>query len=80
MIASTTIHFSRDSLKKDVDHPRVQVWLNKPNKLREGKYCIYSGGVWLATLSLEVVAGMGKEFAPKPGGTKAITMTVDDES
>ena len=74
--AEAKIVLSRD--KRSAMARRISVWHDgecpKPNRC--GLMAIYVGNP-IATIMIEDLEKMGKEFVPKPGGTVDITMEVD---
>ena len=76
MSAGRMIYISRDCQRKPGDHTQIQMWANRPDASREGKYVIYLGGTWLASISMKLAGELGDEFVIGPGECKPVMIEV----
>ena len=75
MSEGVKVILSRDKRNDKVQ--RVSVWIDCPKPVKGGNTMKIYVGMPIATMLIEDLEKMGKEFVPKPGGTKSIIMTID---
>lgn len=72
MSAGIRLYLSRDKRRDEVKS--IQLWLNDPHAINDGKSFRMYTGKPIANISLEDAAKMGDEFVLKPGTSKAVMM------